>query len=289
MKLSHIICSRNRAAQLEVTLTKIDPTSPPRHDVELVLVDNASEDRTLEVMEAYAQQFPTVTRVLHTDRVGKCIALNAGVLASSGELIVFTDDDCYLGENFYDALLKDFDPAQYQYGTGQLLLFDPTDDKRIAIHAIAQKSIIAPYSLLPTGAIHGANMFFLRSVFKRIGNFSEDLGPGTQFHCEDIEFAARASLAGFTGVLLPSAIVYHHHRRKPGSAESDAALRGYDFGRGAYYAIGLSHGLNEFWRHWASLSWSNGPMSKALAAQLEREFRGAADYLKHYVEKNHSS
>ena len=44
MKMSHIICSRNRAAQLEFALSKLNPEALARHNVELVLVDNASDD-----------------------------------------------------------------------------------------------------------------------------------------------------------------------------------------------------------------------------------------------------
>ncbi len=288
MKLSHIICSRNRATRLAVTLSKIDPQSLARHNVDLVFVDSASDDSgaTLAVMKAFATQTPTPVCVLRAERAGLSTARNVGLRAASGELITFTDDDCYLDDNYYDALLRDFDALQCQYGMGQILLFDPSDDNRVAFCALSNKDTIQPRTLLPGGMIQGANMFFLRRIFEEVGNFSEDLGAGTPFPCEDIEFATRASFAGFTGALLPSVIVYHHHERKPGSLESDATLRGYDTGRGAYYAIALTRGLNECWQLWSRQSQSNGPMSKALAAKLEREFRGAADYLKVHLSTN---
>ena len=286
MKMSHIICSRNRAAQLEFALSKLNPEALARHNVELVLVDNASDDATLTIMQNYAKQSRAVTRVVQAEQVGRSIALNVGVRASCGDLVIFTDDDCYLEENYYEAILKEFDPAQHQYGTGQVLLFDPSDDRRIAIRPIAQKYVIPPGSFLPAGAIQGPNMFFLRCVFERIGYFCEVLGSGALFKsASDTEFSTRASLGGFSGVLLPSVIVYHHHKRKPGSAKSDATLRGYDTGRGAYYAIGLIHGVSDVWPLWRRSSESSGPMSDALAAKLEREFRGAADYLKYHLEK----
>jgi glycosyltransferase involved in cell wall biosynthesis len=112
MKASHIICSRNRPAQLKITLSKLDYKSLARNNVQLVLVDNASDDETLAIMEHYARQSPVAVCVSHTDRIGKSIALNAGVAASNSELIIFTDDDCYLEENYYDALLREFDPTK---------------------------------------------------------------------------------------------------------------------------------------------------------------------------------
>jgi len=284
MRLSHIICSKGRAARLKVTLAKIERAALTRHAVELILVGSASDQETAAVMQAFADQSPA-THVVYADEPGLGQARNAGLRAATGELFIFTDDDCYLEKDFYDALLRDFDPAQYQYGAGQVLLFDPTDDRRIAVCPIAEKAVIRPRSLLHAGLIPGANMFALRQVFERVGNFAEDIPEYTSLRCEDVEFATRASLGGFTGVLLPSVIVHHHHGRKPGSPESDAILRQYDTGRGAYYAIQLTRGINEVWQLWSRSSLGQGPMSNALAARLEREFRGAADYLRYYLSK----
>jgi hypothetical protein len=163
---------------------------------------------------------------------------------------------------------------------GQALLYDPSDES-LAIRVIQQKTFIPPKTLLPAGTIQGANMFFLRAVFDAIGNFAEDLKGG-----EDIEFAARASLAGFAGVLLPSVVVFHHHGRKRGSAESRATLRQYDLDRGAYYAVQLTRGVNAVWQLWGVQSaLKGGKLPPAALVRLEGEFRGAAEYLSGYLKK----
>ena len=286
MRLSHIICSRNRAAQLKIALSKIDLDSLAHNNVQLVLVDSASDDETLSIMQAFTAHLPRSIHALRADQPGHSAARNAGVRAATGELLAFTDDDCYLDRNYYTALLRDFDPAHFQYGMGQALLFDQSDHPRIATQIFSKKGIIPPRTLLSVGLIQGLNMFALRQVFDSVGLFSEDLGLGTPFVCEDIEFAARASFAGFTGVLLPNVIIYHHHGRKPGSPEAEATLRGYDMGRGAYYAGLMTRGINEVWQLWSSLSRSTGRMPPATAAQLQREFQGAADYLKLYISQS---
>jgi GT2 family glycosyltransferase len=283
MRLSQIVCSRNRATQLKATLSKIDPDALVRHKVELLLVGSASDEATMAAMEDYANLLPSAVRIVRVDEPGLGQARNAGLRAATGELFVFTDDDCYLEKNYYDALLKDFDPTQCHYGMGQVLLFDPSDDGHIACYPFTEKRIIHPRTLLPAGAVQGANMFALRQVFERVGPFADDIPGRTHLRCEDIEFANRASVAGFTGVHLPSVIVYHHHGRKPGSAEADQILCQYDTGRGAYYAIQLTRGINECWQLWSQLSRTQGPMPDALAARLEREFRGAADFLKYHL------
>ena len=126
-------------------------------------------------------------------------------------------------------------------------------------------------------------MFFLRRVFDVAGYFNEELEAGI-----DIEMATRSSLAGFTGVLLPSVRVYHDHGKRRGSAEADAAVANYDTGRGAYHASLLARGINETWHLWMQESQCHGLMSHEMTARLEREFRGAAEFLRRTIAKRSS-
>jgi glycosyltransferase involved in cell wall biosynthesis len=136
MRVSHVICSRNRAAQLKITLSKIEIPEALSQSIELVLVDSASDDATAAIMEAWAKGVQISTKLIRTDRPGLAVARNYGVRAAAGDLMVFTDDDCYLQTDFYAALFRDFKPDQHQYGMGQSLLFDFSDDPRIAVRPI---------------------------------------------------------------------------------------------------------------------------------------------------------
>ena len=46
MKITHIICTRNRAEQLSVTLAKFNTALMGAHQIEFVLVDSESTDDT---------------------------------------------------------------------------------------------------------------------------------------------------------------------------------------------------------------------------------------------------
>ena len=90
--VSVILASRNGADTLAETLAAHARLTPPEGGVETILVDNGSTDRTAEIMRAHAAGCPDVT-VLTETRPGKSCALNAGIEAARGRVLVFTDDD----------------------------------------------------------------------------------------------------------------------------------------------------------------------------------------------------
>ncbi|WP_163574597.1 glycosyltransferase family 2 protein, partial [Klebsiella pneumoniae] len=74
--------------------------------------------------------FPVKTAM--AEAPGFAHAQNVGLSMSEGELIVFTDDDCYVAEDYLEALLHRFDPRLFQYGMGEVGLVNHDDDPRIA-------------------------------------------------------------------------------------------------------------------------------------------------------------
>ncbi|MDG2133825.1 MAG: glycosyltransferase, partial [Phycisphaerales bacterium] len=95
-KVSIIICSRNRAAQLEKCLDSIHEDEMLATAAELVLIDNGSTDDTHQIMEAHADRARYPVLVRQEPDAGLSRARNAGLDAATGDLLLFTDDDCYL-------------------------------------------------------------------------------------------------------------------------------------------------------------------------------------------------
>src|SRR5947209_11000657 len=134
MQLSLIICSRNRASRLDATLSKLNQDGMRRHGVELVLVDSASEDETFAVMRSFRDSAQIETLILRASKKGQAHARNLGINSTGNKdgLLIFSDDDCYLEENYFDQIVAEFQPVRFQYGGGAILQFDPLDDPRIA-------------------------------------------------------------------------------------------------------------------------------------------------------------
>ena len=64
-------------------------------DYELLIIENASTDNSLDIARAYEKKFDRV-RVFHSDKRGQSLARNIGIENARGEYIVFLDaDDLY--------------------------------------------------------------------------------------------------------------------------------------------------------------------------------------------------
>lgn len=271
-------------------LDRLNRAKPPRDvTLEFVLVDNNSNDHTPDVLNQFLMTSSLPTKIVQANKVGLGHARNRGIANSSGDVLIFTDDDCYLDEDYFINFLSRVDSSKVQYGMGPILLFNENDDPRVATARIDTEFFIPPHTtVIPAGMIQGANMFYLKSVFEKAGLFNEHMGAGTDFPCEDIEMACRASHAGFTGALLPGFAVHHAHGRKRDSVEASKTVASYDHGRGAYYASLLARGVPEVWNHWQRSFTEGRTIPGGHFEQLARELGGAAKYFEFLSTQNAS-
>jgi glycosyltransferase involved in cell wall biosynthesis len=278
-RISLIVCTRNRGERLYPFLECISRLESPPGGWEFVLVDNGSTDDTGAIIEAFARQAPVVVRRVFEPTPGLACARNAGLAAASGEVLAFTDDDCYPQSDFLRAVSEAFRDRRTGFIGGRVLLHDPAD-ARIAVKEVEEPVEIAPHSYVRPGVIHGANMAVAREVVRTIGGFDPQLGAGSRCVAgEDTEYLARASWAGWRGRYDPGPVVSHHHGRKPGP-DAERHVLGYDYGRGAYYARFMLHRtawrtyLRQWWRHVMK------SLRRARYGKLRREAIGAARYLR---------
>lgn len=216
MKLSVIVCTRNRARPLAAMLDQfVNQTFAGDYEWELIVVDNCSNAEFGEVIANFVLRNPFLAHrlfVLREDRPGLSRARNTGLKKASGEVIVFTDDDVLVAENWLDEIYSEFrDEKVAMLGGRVLLARDSLQD--VAIYTPDKRLETA----FPSGGSlgMGANMAFRREVFDRVGWFDERLGAGTFFAGgEDIELFYRALKAGYKFVYAPNVLVHHDHDRE---------------------------------------------------------------------------
>jgi len=99
--LSVIISTYNRSQDVKKILGCLKKQELPDNiNYEVIIIDNNSKDNTKQVIEEFLPYFQGRLKYLFEARQGKPFALNQGVKEARGEIIVLTDDDCTL-ENDY--------------------------------------------------------------------------------------------------------------------------------------------------------------------------------------------
>jgi biofilm PGA synthesis N-glycosyltransferase PgaC len=104
--VSMIVCTYNEAKVIERKLENIQELDYPKDKLQIIIVDSASNDGTLERAKVFLAKtifrFP-ITLILEKERLGKSHALNVALDQANGEIIATSDADSFWDQ---DALLK---------------------------------------------------------------------------------------------------------------------------------------------------------------------------------------
>lgn len=109
-RITLLICTHNGERTIQQALEAIAKQDDISRDLfEVLVVDNASTDRTSEIATTTIHQLSLNGRVLLESRPGKTNAFLTGVQAARGELISTIDDDNFIGLSFIRYTLDIFD------------------------------------------------------------------------------------------------------------------------------------------------------------------------------------
>jgi cellulose synthase/poly-beta-1,6-N-acetylglucosamine synthase-like glycosyltransferase len=175
-RLSLIIPFRNESYRLDPLFTALETLQYPRDLLEIILVNDHSEDDTLEELQNYAQAYVQVID-LSSGVSGKKAALRAAVKRAKGDILVFTDADCI----FPDTWLLSIAYQMENDNTG--LLAGP-------VHITSQSSFLTRFQELDALGMqgvtvaglffkklpfaNGANLAIKKSFLKMIGGYPDD-------------------------------------------------------------------------------------------------------------------
>jgi glycosyltransferase involved in cell wall biosynthesis len=193
MRLSFVVPAYNEETYLPACLESVLAQTRELGDqVEIIVVNNASTDRTREV----ALKYPGV-RVVDEPRKGLTYARQAGFTASKGELIANVDSDSRLTPGWVDTVLKTFaaEPKLVAL-SGPFVYYDLSPRQRVSVQIFYAAAFLV-YALnrwvLRAGSmVQGGNFVLRRDALIKIGGFNTAIA----FYGEDTDIARRLNCVG---------------------------------------------------------------------------------------------
>jgi len=179
VKISLVVAVRNESGNIDALLNSLYRQDYPPDLYEIIIVDDHSDDETTrEVEEFISRQAGTINlRLIHlsqNDGSGKKAAIDTGIKASTGELIVITDADCTAGRKWISTLAAFYKTNKPQMILGPVRMTDFRSFfgklqslEFMSLISSAAGSCGAGFPLLA----NGANMAFTRQAFENCEGF----------------------------------------------------------------------------------------------------------------------
>lgn len=200
MKISVVIPVYNGENTISRCLDSILKVDYPKENLEIIVVNNNSTDRTLSILQSYP------VRIVFESIRNRARARNAGIQATSGEFIAMTDADCIVPSNWLKALLSKFTDQSVAAVAGPFCaIHNNSLMQQYNDYAFNRFRETMHRSTFPFLA--GPNVMFRKTVFEQIGPFDPAF-----FTAEDSEIGYRIFLAGLSMQWTEQAMVLHNYR-----------------------------------------------------------------------------
>ena len=199
--MSVLVCTRNGSRTLEECLASLEKLSYP--NFEIIVVDDGSTDQTRQIIQAHPQ-----ARYLFQEPAGLSVARNTAANYASGEILVYTDDDCVVDPDWLTYLALAFQDPKVAAAGGPNI--PPAPQNLAQACVIAAPGGPAHVLLTDTTAEHlpGCNLAVRKSAFTEVGGFL----PKYHAAGDDVDFCWRLSERGLTIAFHPGAMVWHYRR-----------------------------------------------------------------------------
>lgn len=199
-RISVVICSYNGSHTIRDCMEGLLSLDYPNFEV--IVINDGSTDNLAEIVSEYP------FKLINTPNMGLSNARNTGMLAATGEIVAYTDDDAHPDPHWLKYLAASFLKTNHAGIGGPNIA--PQDDGEIA-ECVANAPGGPVHVLInDTEAEHipGCNMAFRREALKAIGGFD----PQFRTAGDDVDVCWRIQEKGWTLGFSSPAMVWHHRR-----------------------------------------------------------------------------
>jgi mycofactocin system glycosyltransferase len=219
-RVSVVIPVYNRPAEIEACLASLQTLDYPHDKLEVIVVDDASQDQTAAVVRRWG-----VHLVIQARNRGQSAARNAGVAAAKGEIIAFLDSDCIAQPGWLRELVPYFQDPRVALVGGYVDSY--YREKRMDRYEQACSALnMGPDPVMGRGTnsvfyVPTCNLLVRRECYAQVGGLDECLQVG-----EDVDLCWRFMAKNHHLLYIPRGAVLHKHRNKLLSG----FLRRFDYG-----------------------------------------------------------
>lgn len=219
--IAAVVVSHRSGSTLDDCLLRLRAA---RGVAQIRVIDNASDDDTLEIVQRHALADPRLRFVANPDNPGFAVACNQGAAACAAPWLAFVNPDLRVKPDSLQRLREHAAalPGPTLLGA-DLLGEDGTRDgaarrrdpdfagmvaatlRSPSAAARLDVAMDAARVLQQVDAVSGALMLMPRSLFEGIGGFDE----GYRLHAEDLDLCRRARAAGATVAVANDVAVVH--------------------------------------------------------------------------------
>ena len=123
-------------------------------EVEIIIVDDGSaKDRTGEIADRYAREYPTICRAIHQENGGHGEAVNTGLKNATGIFFKVVDSDDWVNEEAYVQVLDTLRRFVYGGETLDMLVTNFVYEKEGA----RRKKVMKYHTAFPKDKVFGWN------------------------------------------------------------------------------------------------------------------------------------
>lgn len=245
LKLSALICTRNRARYLRKALQSLIEQTLAPDLYEIIVVDNNSDDETRRVVEAFLDSGRV--RYLFEPVAGLSRARNTAWRAARAPYVAFLDDDAVARNDWAEQYVRAFEtitPTPGSIGGKCEPIWEAPRPDWLPDRLLSSLSVYdwadRPIVLSGDQWVSGCNIAYPVERLREIGGFREDLGRiGTRLLAGEETYVRRQLDAlGYPTRYHPEIVVGHHI--SPGRLNK-AWFRRHAFGTGQSHAL-MEHG-----------------------------------------------
>ncbi|HEY3254122.1 MAG TPA: glycosyltransferase family 2 protein [Polyangiaceae bacterium] len=193
--VSALVCTRNRPEPVARVVRSLLLT--PEDELELIVVDQSDGPETENALAA-ALADPRF-RYYRSKARGKGAALNEGIRAARGEIIVCTDDDCQAPPGWVMGMARALQSRPSAVVAFCSVIAVPHDKNAgyVPAYELKRDRLLRSVSEICNGLGIGAGMALRRDFAMAMGGFDEAFGPGARFpSADEWDIAMRALLTG---------------------------------------------------------------------------------------------